>query len=244
VRIDSVLFGGDRNYQRLARVLEASAAIHSPATPLTIHRIVGADADIVELGHHRQRVNLTHNARKTRHHHAIVQSAADGELIGLLDCDTMVTGDLSEMARYDFDLAITERPAGSKFKYNSGVVFVRASLATRIFYDAWLEWTLKMLGNSSLHARWKRVYGGINQSALGYLLEVLRLPIRVEVLPCAIWNSTKETWAEFSEETKVVHLLGELRSAALRGKTLGSSPVAQLAKLWCGYEKSAAGAVA
>jgi hypothetical protein len=180
MRLVSVLFpepelrqrGG---YGRLARALVNSAAANSPATPLELIRAEGEHERLGAVGgpspHDPKRPGLVINTRKMELWDDAVQGARDGELLGLLDCDLLVLGNLSEAALLDFDFAYTARPAGSRFPFNSGVSFLRVSARTRRFVTRWRRENVRLLGDRAAHAPLREQYGGINQAALGYMLE-------------------------------------------------------------------------
>lgn len=215
MRLVSTLFEhSDAKYRRFAAALTHSARVHSPATPFELIEIAERDNEL-KTANPRASAWRRANARKTKHHARIIQSAADGELIGLLDVDTMITGDLSPISDMRFDLAITVTPPEGQYRINSGVVFVRVSEFTRRWYAQWYATVQRMLINEALWRQWKDNYGGINQCALAYLLANSEIKLDVAELPCAIWNSVGSTWAQFSPETKIVHLLGNLRNACL-----------------------------
>ena len=55
-------------------------------------------------------------------------------------------------------MAYTTKP--SRFPFNSGVVFVRTTAATKRFIEAWRAENLRMLSDSRYHQTWRRQYGG------------------------------------------------------------------------------------
>ena len=98
MRLESILFSsGNQRYEQLAAVLEISAATNSPDTPLTIHEITNEDKDVISRARSSCPKTFVDNARKTKHHNEIIHQSADGELLGMIDADTMVLSDLSEI---------------------------------------------------------------------------------------------------------------------------------------------------
>jgi hypothetical protein len=89
-----------------------------------------------------------------------------------------------------------------------------------------------MLRDESFHLQWKPRYGGIMQSAFGYLVRESTWGCRIAELPCEIWNCEQETRSSFSERTKVVHIVGELRHACLHDRVSNDPIVNQLAGMW------------
>lgn len=217
MRLETVLFASEsfERYERMVRVLELSAAENSPATPLTIHRIDSQDEELRVLARTNCKRLWIDNARKARHHQRIIRDAADGDVLCLIDADTMILGDLSEIGSLDFDLAYTVRPPGSKWKLNTGVYFVRVSDRVRRFCYLWLMNVEKMLADVKFHEHWRKQkrYGGIHQAAFGCQLEALDEAdplIHALPLPCETWNCVSRCW-DSAESPKIVHIMGQLR---------------------------------
>lgn len=253
--VHSVLFGDNQNYERMARVLEYSIGAHSPRTPFVLHRVTERDNDLIDAINQRPESSRKQlyldNARKMKHQCRIVQDADDGEVLCLLDADTMVLGDLTAMDMQGTDLVVTHRPAGSTYPMNSGVVFARATEGVRLFFQQWLDTSTRMLADVALHREWKARFGGINQSAFGWLMYhdssagVACDFVGTEV-PCAIWNyesecQKRELW---SDRTKVVHIHGNLRKVLFNHEQPCNAQVAQLADRWRECEKQAMGVAA
>jgi hypothetical protein len=166
----------------------------------------------------------------------IVNKADDGELLCLMDVDTMITGDLSEISEYDFDIAVTDKEGKqAKAPINTGVIFVRVSPKTKKFFRDWYTFVLDYICNPTLLKKDKRVYLGINQSALSQMMKTEH-DVNLLLVPCRIWNSTTITWPLYNDQTKVVHILGKLRSAIFEKKFHNSGQIMKLSKLWKQYE--------
>ena len=217
MRIESVLFPSS-DFGLLVQVFQTSAAINSPRTLRNTTVIRHLDSDIEQavasstIGH-----NFVSNVRKTRHHRMIVDKAKDGEVLCMMDCDTLVLGDLSELQMRDNDLVLTIDPTfGAP---NTGVYFVRASEKVREWMRHWEAKAIQLL--TAPQQMWKlfRQYQGLNQGALGWLREEMRnmrAPfLRIAEVPGEIWNCTPESIDRFSKSTKVLHINGWLRSACL-----------------------------
>lgn len=235
MKLKSVIFGSRDTYERMADVLRYSVYKNSPKTPLKIYH-KRMDRELMTLGRQRDKT-VVENAMKTKYHCEIVQNAEKGEVIGLLDCDTMVMRDLSCIEKKKFDLAITYRPNRAKLMFNSGVVFVRISNKTKQLYRDWLEIAREMLQNNEFYNKWRAVFGGINQTSLGYLTTLDDYKkIKILGLECQEWNCENETWDLFNEETRIVHILGELRRGIFRGGGYPDEATRRLAGIWHRYE--------
>ena len=236
MRIESILFGETKAYQRMAQVLERSCKENSPNTPITIRRIESADEELFHMGKKKVRTYID-NARKTKHHRNIVLEAKDGELIGLLDCDMMVLKDLSPVEHYNFDFAFTPRPQGSHRLINSGAVFVRVSDKTRDWYIRWYENVEKLFRDDKLFVKWSKLFGGVNQSSLGMLLTEPH-DLQLEELTCLEWNLIYDHWKKFNPMvTRIVHIQGVLKEACV-GKGRATQPeVRRLVPIWRSFER-------
>jgi hypothetical protein len=256
--VHSVLFSDTPTgaiYERMARVLEYTIGVNSPATPFVLHRVTEPDEDLIEafncrpLG--RKQVYLD-NARKMKHHCRIVQEAQDGEICCLIDLDVMVLGDLSEANDWMscVGIGVTARPDGSTYPVNTGVMFVRIGGDTRHFFRHWFGTVKWMLADVASHVTWKARFGGINQSALGYLMSkdvadnANYLCIGTEV-PCSTWNCEGDCQKRqlFSDQTKVVHVHGNLRRVLFNHEPPKNDQIKQLAERWREYEQAAIGVV-
>lgn len=238
MRLVSVLFDGANraDYERMARVLKLSAERNSPATPIEIHDIGETLGEVGKIARPICKRTWIDNARKTYAHSEIVNGAKDGELIGFFDCDTMVLGDLSILERYSvtYDLAVTHRPKGSDWLINTGFYVVRVSPKMREWCTLWARTAGRMLMNESFHNKWRngRSYGGINQAALGFLLECWRgaIPVSVLNLKCEEWNSTPETWKTGSP--RIVHFMDHLRLCCLTGARASGERMDEYTRQW------------
>jgi hypothetical protein len=159
----------------------------------------------------------------------------------LTDADMMFqAGEFEDaFAEEDFDIGITFRTGDRKFlPLNGGVIFVRPTFAARLFMSRWQAVNLKMLKDAKFHQEWATKYAGMNQSALGYLLEKEQPVCKIKKFPCRVWNAVDEDWSpKVSGEAKLVHIKSKLRSACLRGSITGISPAYRhLVRKWRSYE--------
>lgn len=247
MRLESVLFHSSyaARYERMANVLRLSAAENSPATPLNITRIYDADEDVKACARQNCRVGYIDNARKAKHHCRIINEARDGEVLGMLDADTMVLGDLSEAEEMEFDIAYTVRPhiakAKSHWKLNTGVYFVRVNYLTSWFCQEWFAVVKRMLADDELHNTWKRDkgYGGTHQAALGWLLEETEWPtLTLLPLPCEKWNAVPSC-IEQSPSPKVVHIMSSTRQCCFGDRKPTGDNLKQLVEKWQEYDAKA-----
>lgn len=227
---ESGLRGGQ--FKRLCGALVQSALENSPATPIDVFEA----EDPPPVGQDSRRQGLIDNTQKMLIWDQVIQGAEDGELIGLLDCDTLVLGDMREVEKIEFDVTWTVRPPGSPFPFNSGVVFARVSDRVRSFFERWKDANVRLLYDYKMHEPLRAVFGGINQASLGEML--VRGPgCRMEPLPCEIWNCEDTSWKSYSSDTKVLHIKSGLRKACFQGSA--DPHLNSLAEIWRGYDRRA-----
>jgi len=242
MRLEAVYFRGQftERHAAMANVLRLSATENSPTTPLSITEITEPDDELKAIGPGKLNAQWLDNARKAKHHNEIIQAAEDGEVLGMLDTDTMVLGDLSEIESMDFDLAYTIRPPGSsKWKLNTGVYFVRVNGNVRRFVGRWYQAVLDMLADPILHHHWKKTrgYGGIHQAALGFLLESsYYMPVKLLQLPCETWNCCSKLWDK-TDNPKIVHIMGQMREWCLGGRPAPTEAERRLVERWKAYDE-------
>ena len=238
-RLEAPWFGADDSvYARMARVLEYTARQHCPDWRVNVERVT-----VETMRKHRQAVESHRfNTQKMVTWARVVGEARDGECIALLDADTFIARPLDPIWDQDFDLAYTAKQ--SRFPFNSGVVFVRVNDKTRRFFSEWEAVNRKMLVSGEHHMRWRAKYGGINQAALGQMLET-GLAQRMDILPvpCVEWNCEDSAWVNFDPDmTRIVHVKSKLRMAVFetKGRVFGPH-IAGLAEMWHELEGEAEG---
>lgn len=247
MRLESVLFSDSPLlYKRMARVLELSVQENSPSTPLTMHYQddLKDDRDIIAKGRQRRQLaNYIQNARKTKHHSDLVQAARDGDTICFLDSDMLVLGDLSPLSEIaqEHDICITYHSRPTKFAFNSGLVVVRVSPATRELYQQWVETALRFMMTPNEHNKYRPRYGGINQCSLQHLISGEFSRLSIGKLETKIWNAcgADHPFSIFEDRARVIHLLAALRTVIGRmpPKFHAKHPLKDIALLWHKYNK-------
>jgi len=232
----SVYFGsgaaGD-HFRRMARALEYSALRHAPAWRVEVRQVPPPS------GVYRSTLGVPaheHNSAKLDHWRDRITAAADGDRVLLIDVDTMITGPLDPVWDLPFDLAYTS--AAERLPLNAGVVFVRVSPSTRGFLEQWAAVNRSFLGDAAALRPWRARYAGINQAALGFMLERAGHGCQVARLDGAIWNCEDSTWRRFDPATtRIVHLKSDLRRAIFRG--LARPALSTLVAAWRELEAAA-----
>ncbi len=231
-RLEACYFnaGGDGRWERLARVLRATAHRHCPAWRISVRDV---PASLIERGKRGEACNTA----KLEHWNNLVQTSPDGDRLLLIDADTFVVRPLEDIWDRPFDFAYTKRL--SMFPLNGGVVFCRVSAKVRDFFARWTTENRRLIETKSDQPQqWRRDYGGVNQASLAAILPE---PIGLEVvaLPCAEWNCEDTSWAGFDPAvTRIVHVKSALRVACLESQPIPAH-LAELAKLWKSIDREA-----
>lgn len=219
---------------RLARVLETSAREHLPGWQLTVERL----PLVVAADDANERTAIANSAKLAWWVDQVL-AACDGDELLLIDADTLILRPLDDIWRQAFDVAYTVKPAGLRFPFNAGVVFLRVSPAVRAFAAAWLGVNDRMLADRRLHEQYKYRYGGINQAALGYLLKHEPPAVDLRALACLEWNCEDETAPAFDPTlTRILHIKGPLRLACFH-RFARTPDLAELVRRWLDVERRA-----
>lgn len=206
--------GNSDQYARLAAVLELTARRHCPDWEVVVESI----SEPVLRGP-RSSESEAANHRKLGRWAEVVAEQPDGRPVLLVDADTFVLGALDSLWGIPFDVAITEREPGCRYPLNAGVVACRVSSGVRMFFDRWLVRDREFLLDAEARQPWRQQFGGQNQASLGALLTSATpavLGVRVETLPCRVWNCEDSAWALAGPETRIVHAKSALRMACFR----------------------------
>lgn len=221
-RIESVYFAlkrglraYDDRYVRMARVLERSARMHCPGWEVNVREI---DAPLAaRYGNRGGRNGLATNTDKLREWGRIVDEAPDGDTIALLDSDMMALGTIDGAFATPFDVACTDKQHCQKLPFNGGAVFVRVNERSRAFMRTWVEVNDRLFANPEEHAPYRGRFGGMNQAALGYMLERMTIDVAFRWLPCATWNCCDEVLWRAWRGARLVHIKSGLRRAIFNG---------------------------
>lgn len=227
-RLESVWFGTDPRWGRMAAVLEHTARVHCPDWIVSVIPVM---VDPVPAGPVAQAiVGLVENTQKLDHWNAAIQASDLGDQILLIDADTFITAPLDDVWEMPFDIAYTVR--SWRYPINGGVMFLRVSHAVQRFFAAWAALNRAMLTDPALHAPYYARYTGINQASFGALLE-RETELEMLALPCREWNCEDSAWSGFDETTRIVHVKGDLRRQVFSKNRLSKgAAVDRLAALW------------
>lgn len=152
------------------------------------------------------------NTIKLRYWNQELKEADDGDYIIFTDCDMVLLKPINDIFKKNFDIAYTVRTMSS-YPINGGMIFVKVNERSRNFFDKFEEINNKMLNDQEFHKPWRYKYAGINQSAFGYLLENNKKMAKLLPVQCKEWNACNEDWEFINEETRALHIKGQLRKA-------------------------------
>lgn len=198
--------GADREWRRLSDVLLLSLVEHCQGWFVRVESIPARPWSSTRSASHHA------NTEKLDTWNRVVQAADNGTELLLLDVDTFALRSLDALWDRAFDVAYTVR-AGQRYPFNAGVIALRVNDRSRAFMARWAAENTRMYVDRHYHRAYHRAYGGINQASLGALLEAEdRAPTVLRtMLPCQEWNCEDTSWADFNDETRIVHLKSNLR---------------------------------
>ena len=224
--------GNQKQWPRMASVLAFTAAQHCPGWTIQLERI--AEPPTARSASDGERANTS----KLDRWFDVIAAQPDGARVLLIDVDTAILRPLDPVWDRAFDVAYTVRPTASKFPLNAGVVFVRTGPRALAFMRAWRDENRRMRTDPQRHTEWRRRYAGMNQAALGCLLESPDRPdADLLTLPCREWNCEDSTWQFFDADvTRILHLKSQLRLALFHG-VVGRPYLRPLVKRWRALEQ-------
>jgi hypothetical protein len=220
VRIATVVFDYRdlTRYERLFLAWEASVRESNPDATIDVLRI-----PVPEItGEHK--ASFVSNTAKFQ----AWREYLDGvdEPVILMDCDMIVRRDLSDAFDGTFDIGLTKTGRDSP-PYNGGVVFVAPTKEARDFIKLWDKVNTELYTDPQEHAKWWHWYKGMNQAALGKILESIDHGARIKNFPCREWNSCDYDWGRSNPDVvRVIHIKSGLRKVCL-GETKKPNPAWQ-----------------
>lgn len=210
-------------YERLLQALEKSVQHNSPKTPLNVVRFtedwVSQAANKFSTKEAQQ--SFVDNTNKMRAWEQVMLSHEDGDVLIIIDCDTLVLKDLSDVEADlgDNDVAFTMKYAKGHFPFNSGVIITRVNERSREFFKQWREINEQFLADGRKHETYRAKYGGINQAALGYMIDNNQIKgLNIKPLTCQEWNCEDSEWINLDHRTRILHIKSDLRRACLTGR--------------------------
>lgn len=153
-----------------------------------------------------------------------------------IDCDMLALKDAKHAFYNKFDIAYTACPRGYMVPLNGGVIFAKPTPAAREFFYRLMYINDKMYYDYSFHKPWQDKYHGMNQSAMGYVIENMASDIFLEKYTTQEWNAIECDWRRMTDRTVFCHINKQLR----RFIVAGIPPRGTLSKamsLWYKYKE-------
>jgi hypothetical protein len=147
-----------------------------------------------------------------------------------IDCDMLALRNAAHAFDQDFDIAYTYCPKGYMVPLNGGVIMARPNERSRAFFRKLKQVNDAMFYDPAFHKPWQDKYHGMNQSALGCMLENYCHGINIAGLPTVEWNAIECDWPKINDNTVFLHINKGLRRILVKGQ-----PVARVARamdLW------------
>jgi hypothetical protein len=193
------------DYQQLYDVFVASCRKHMPDV-----EVVTLELD-VPMQKDDRKPGLWINTCKLRAQVEYLEHTDDD--VVFCDCDMLCLRSNEDVWNMPFDIGYTEKPAWKKTRcrLNGGVVFVRNTERAHAWMRKLLEINDRMYYDYRFHKPWRVKYFGMNQSAMGYMIEMHPEIADVVSLPTQVWNAVDCDWQYVNEETRFVHIKGKLR---------------------------------
>lgn len=126
----------------------------------------------------------------------------------LMDTDTIILNDISEVFEQDFDIAITTRD--SKNWLNAGVVFVKPTQKAYRILELWT----KEIDNAKNYRR-KTGHAGYAQPVFVWLYNNNKFDGKIIKVPCNKYNCVQE-WGSY-KTASVIHIKSGLRRSLMSG---------------------------
>jgi hypothetical protein len=220
MKIITVLFDrpGGADYERLYNAFIRSVAESMSGVPVETLKI--GDLPI------GQREPWANNLAKMRAWRDIV---IDQPTL-LLDCDLIVQHSLEPLAQLGAGLVLT---TGGASPFNAGVVVIGPGMQG--FLGEWIDKTEEMYADKQLRDKYIGKYRGISQSALGWMLDHHRDNYQIAAVPARDWNARLGDWEHVTDDTRVIHYKGDLRSMVL-GQMAPNKRYTKAIEIWRRYD--------
>jgi len=204
----SVVFGDQ--YEYMTGCMTNSLKRNMPGVEHVVRKIAPAGGSQFVPAH------VTDNNAKLWMWSDFVSSQPDDARVMLCDVDLLILKDVRSVFDDGFDIAYTVRDA--RVPFNSGVMFIRVNDRSRLFVHEWARASQRIVDMGRRAEFYIKDCVGGNQKAFRDTKRICVEwddPPYIVPIPCEIWNCEQESYSKFSEETRVLHVKGWLREAAL-----------------------------
>lgn len=157
------------------------------------------------------------------------------EEVIFIDCDMLMLRSAMHAFDEPFDVAYTRRSVVGQIPLNAGVIMARPTEKARGFFRKWRDVNRIMYEKQDAFCKeWQAKYPGMNQAALGYLIESGDYDADLYTYETRQWNAVECDWAHINDSTVFVHFKGKLREVLRHRKPF--PPVYKAMEAW--YEEA------
>jgi len=213
---------GDENYRRLLCAFAASRFANSelPLEVLTPGRLALCQPS---------RFKIDSNTWKLEAINRFAQESPDDLLI--LDADMLILREISPAIDGVTDFAYTLADYDRYPPFNGGFLVCRATERGRAELAELTRRNAILAADPELHRVYRQKYQGINQSAMGWMLEDGH---KWDALPMSVWNVCEPWPVDKRNPPAVIHVKAKLAQLCLAGDT--ESKHAGIVRDWMEYE--------
>lgn len=208
----------DKEYVNLLRAFEASCQLNSKIQ-LTVLRDTANFKTKV-------RAKINGNSQKLNLYNEYLKNNPQDDIV-FMDCDMIVREDFSEVFDRVETIGYTFADYPRNIPFNGGFLVVKANALAHDQFDELTKINNRMVKQHFFHAPYRARYGGINQAAMGYMMEH---GATWTALPMSIYNMC-ENWHIIN--SKVMHYKSKLRTALHAEKP--PKPFMPLIREWWSY---------
>ena len=200
-------------YKRLSNTLLKSIKKNTPQYKIDFFEI--EPPDYKNYRGINTKPSWANNVLKLEKWNETVQNSNTGDKVVLLDCDTLVMKDFSSVFDDDFNIAFTDKP-NPKGTFNGGVIFVNINDISKEFFNIFLDINYKMIENIQFHMKYRNLYSGMNQSAMGYMYETYYKnnktnKYNLKIIPGKLYNQSNMHYWKTGEIGYIIHYMSILR---------------------------------
>lgn len=153
------------------------------------------------------------------------------------DCDMLAIRNGEHAFDIDFDVAYTAVRQPYKARLNGGIIMTKPTEAAYRFLNELQEINNIMFADKNIHDEWRieRKYAGMNQAAMGCVLDTGINGAKVHKYMTQEWNAVDRDLRYINENTVFVHIKSALRRHLINRKE-PFGPQKKIMEDWYSYE--------
>lgn len=155
-----------------------------------------------------------------------------------MDCDMLALRDGKHAFDPDFDIAYTAIRQPYKAQLNGGVLMTKPTEEAYEFLVELDQVNDRMYQDINFHNKWRKEkrYAGMNQAAMGCVLEAGINSAKVHKYTTQEWNAIDRDLTSINNQTVFVHIKSKLRNMIVAG-TPPQGLAAKIMREWYSYGK-------